>query len=247
MKILITNDDGISSKGMKHLAEVLSSKHEVWIVAPDQERSAVSHGVTLRTAVQFFNLAERVYSCSGTPADCILYSLKGALPVIPDLVISGINRGYNIGTDVVYSGTVAAAREGVFQGVPSIAVSAAISKETAEEWSYVAGTDFLEQHLDQLIQLWKPHILINVNIPEHAHGEWKLVGLAQRNYNDMLHVVHHSESTSEYKLVGDFPHPGETCAWGEMGTDQYEVAKGTITVSLVHAYPQIESDEIIRK
>ncbi|TFG60697.1 MAG: 5'/3'-nucleotidase SurE, partial [Spirochaetales bacterium] len=105
MKILLTNDDGIQSPGLGALEDRLSSDHEIWVLAPDNERSGSSHAITLKGAVRMRNLSPRHISCNGTPADCVLYGLLGVLPERPDIVLSGINIGHNLGTDIVYSGT----------------------------------------------------------------------------------------------------------------------------------------------
>src|SRR6056297_1174246 len=105
MNILITNDDGLGSPGLERLVEEYRDKHEIWVVAPDGERSGSSHAITLKGAVRFQQFEERIFSCSGTPVDCVLMSVLGAIPEKPDLVLSGINLGPNIGTDILYSGT----------------------------------------------------------------------------------------------------------------------------------------------
>ena len=100
MNILITNDDGIESPGLKALKSYFVPEHTVWMVAPEQERSGTSHSITLKEPVRFRKIEERTYSCTGTPADCILYSILGALETKPDIIISGINLGPNLGTDI---------------------------------------------------------------------------------------------------------------------------------------------------
>ena len=122
MKILVTNDDGVRADGLAMLAAQLGDLGEVWVVAPDRERSAVGHSFTLHEPLRVVKLAERTYSVSGTPADCVYLGVlelcRGA-----DLVLSGINHGYNLGADIFYSGTVAGAVEAALRGVPAIAVS----------------------------------------------------------------------------------------------------------------------------
>ena len=142
MKILITNDDGIFSEGITTLKNALIADHDVWVVAPDTERSGTSHAITLKDAVRMSRIDERTYSCGGTPADCVLYSLLGAVDLDPDIVVSGINHGPNIGTDIIYSGTVAAARQAALMDRPAVAVSVVgmqgpLNFELAAEWSYL--------------------------------------------------------------------------------------------------------------
>ncbi len=161
MNILVTNDDGITSEGISVLADVLGREHDVWIAAPDRERSAVSHGITFREPVKFHRIGDRTYSCSGTPADCVLYALHGAVPVQFDLVVSGINRGENIGTDIIYSGTVSAARQAVLHGIPGIAVSAG-----ALNPSYVEAAKLLLRELPALLDISHMHMVLNINVPD---------------------------------------------------------------------------------
>lgn len=125
MKILLTNDDGIKSLGLRALQDVLGGEHEVWTVAPDRERSGSSHCISIKNPVRFHQVEERQFACGGTPADCVLFSCLGALPERPDLVISGINLGPNIGTDIIYSGTAAAARQAALMDIPAVAISQA--------------------------------------------------------------------------------------------------------------------------
>lgn len=129
MRILISNDDGINSQGIIELRKVLECFAEIYVVAPDRERSACGHKITmhrpLRVKEIVYSEKSRGWSVDGTPADCVKLGLEALVPEPPDLVISGINFGPNIGTDILYSGTVSAATEGVINGIPSIAVSLA--------------------------------------------------------------------------------------------------------------------------
>jgi 5'-nucleotidase len=121
--ILLTNDDGVRSEGLTALRERLSKKNHVYVVAPERERTCVGQAITLHKPLRMHEVGDRMYSSNGTPADCILLGVKVVLPEKPDFVISGINKGPNMGQDVNYSGTVAAAKQGAFLGISSIAVS----------------------------------------------------------------------------------------------------------------------------
>jgi 5'-nucleotidase len=123
--ILLTNDDGIEAEGLRILEKALSGLARVIVVAPDQERSAVSHGLTLSAPLNLKEISSDHHILSGTPADCVILALRRLFPVFPDLVISGINHGANLGDDIMYSGTVAAAREASRHGIPAMAVSQA--------------------------------------------------------------------------------------------------------------------------
>ena len=121
-EILLTNDDGIHSPGIVALAEAVSAVGRVSVVAPDRERSASSAALTLHLPLRYEEVGARWFSVEGTPTDCVIIGLHQILPALPDLVISGINRGANLGHDVAYSGTVSAAMEGANQGIPSFAI-----------------------------------------------------------------------------------------------------------------------------
>src|ERR1700675_2243532 len=122
-RILVTNDDGYRSEGIKALADAVAGLGEVMIVAPVEEASAIGHALTLRRPLRLEHIADRVYGVDGTPTDCVNIAITQVLKRLPDLVVSGINKGWNLGDDVTYSGTVAGALEGALLGVPSLAVS----------------------------------------------------------------------------------------------------------------------------
>lgn len=123
MLILLTNDDGIKAQGLAALKEELSRIADVWVAAPEGEQSAISHSLTLQKPLELKKISDRTFSISGTPADAVTIAVYGILQDKPDLLISGINHGLNLGEDVTYSGTVAGAMEGTLMGIPSIAVS----------------------------------------------------------------------------------------------------------------------------
>lgn len=125
MNIMVTNDDGIHSTGIRALAEAMAELGTVTVVAPDREKSAVGHSLTLHSPLRIFELHKGWYAVDGTPTDCVNMGIHNMLPVIPDLVVSGINHGANLGDDVTYSGTVAAAMEANLMGIPAIAFSLA--------------------------------------------------------------------------------------------------------------------------
>src|SRR5262245_27163699 len=125
MEILVTNDDGIQADGIRALAEALAPLGTISIMAPDREQSAASHALTLHRPLRVRKIADRVLSVDGTPTDSVLLGVHGFLKKKPDLVVSGINHGPNMGSDVMYSGTVAAASEGAFLGIPAVAISLA--------------------------------------------------------------------------------------------------------------------------
>ena len=163
--ILVTNDDGIRSVGLQCLAKALRRVGDVWVVAPDRERTAVAHAVTLHKPLRVHQLDKRVYAVNGTPVDCVNLALLNILPTRPRLLVSGINKGVNLGDDVLYSGTVSAAVEGTILGVPSMAVS----QEGRDEFQFSTGAEYAVRVARLILQKGLPEeTLVNLNIPNRA-------------------------------------------------------------------------------
>lgn len=186
MNILVTNDDGIFSEGLKALSEALSGLGDVFVVAPDRERSAAGHSLTLHHPLRVEEVSKNSFSVDGTPTDCVNLAMNGMLPVRPDMVVSGINKGGNMGDDITYSGTVSAALEGTLLGVPSIAVSLAAKKdfvfETAARFAADAAVKVMERGLPK-------DTLLNINVPNIAEGEIKgsrITRQGKRVYGDAI-------------------------------------------------------------
>ncbi|MFN5516141.1 MAG: 5'/3'-nucleotidase SurE [Cyanobacteriota bacterium] len=175
LRLLISNDDGVFAQGVRTLADTLAQAgHCVTVVCPDRERSATGHGLTLHQPIRagqvegVFDPAIVAWSCSGTPADCVKFALHSLLPQYPDFVLSGINHGANLGTDVLYSGTVSAAMEGLIEGIPSIALS--LTSFSAENFQPAAN--FAVTLLNYLRCSPLPEAtLLNVNIPPLDQGD----------------------------------------------------------------------------
>ena len=172
MNILISNDDGIAANGIRVLTEVLSQKHNVYVVAPDRERSAAGHSLTLHTPLRVEELdsgkhgAKKAWVTTGTPGDCVKMAVNALLSndEKPDYVISGINHGPNLGADILYSGTVSCAMEGAMLGIPSIAVS--LASMTAQYEDFHFGANFILSLLDKINDFHFPKkSILNVNIP----------------------------------------------------------------------------------
>ena len=173
MKILISNDDGIAADGIKALTLELSNNHEVYVIAPDRERSAAAHSLTMHTPLRVEELevplagSKRSWITNGTPGDCVKLGISAILgkDEQPDFVISGINYGPNLGFDIHYSGTVSCAMEGTMLGVPSIAVSLATMKAQYEDYEF--GAKFISSLLSRLKGFNFPKkCLLNINIPK---------------------------------------------------------------------------------
>ena len=156
MKILLTNDDGIMSEGLQVLVSVLEKEHEVWVVAPDRNRSAVSHSILMDIPLKIKKKAKRQYACSGVPVDCVVHGVRAILKGNPDCIISGINHGANLGTDILFSGTAAAARQGALYGIPSIALSLQSETGTYDFWHLA---DFVLKHLENILKLSERDVL----------------------------------------------------------------------------------------
>jgi 5'-nucleotidase len=184
--ILVTNDDGIFAPALERLEAELSELDQVVIVAPDRDQSATSHSLTLHRPFRIRRHAENRYSIDGTPTDCVVAAFHGLLSETPALVVSGINHGPNMGEDVFYSGTVAAAIEGTLQGSPSIAASLV----TREMTDFVAPAKFIARVAQNVLKRGLPRRqLLNVNVPHRAWDEVrgiKVTRLGSRVYRDTL-------------------------------------------------------------
>ena len=162
--ILLTNDDGIDAEGLRILEEALKDIAHIVVVAPDQERSAVSHGLTLHSPLSLNEITSNRYTVNGTPADCVIFALRKLFIQFPDLVVSGINHGANLGDDIMYSGTVAAAREASRHGIPAMAVSQAYYD--GKPIHFKDGAAFIRKLVASLLNNGlQGEICLNVNIP----------------------------------------------------------------------------------
>lgn len=166
-RILVTNDDGITAKGIRLLYEIAKTlTDDVWVVGPESEQSGASHSLTLRRPLRRRRLQEHWYGVDGTPTDAVMMGATNLLAdKRPDLVLSGVNRGANLGEDVTYSGTVAGAREAVLLGIPAIALSLIVPVSGAAKW------DTPREHAPELIRRlvtvgWAPNTFVNVNFPD---------------------------------------------------------------------------------
>jgi 5'-nucleotidase len=175
MRILVANDDGISASGLAVLERIAAKlSKNVWVVAPEQEQSGAGHSLSLHLPVRVRKLDKKRYAVSGTPTDCVLLALKEIIPVKEkiDLVLSGVNRGSNVGDDITYSGTVAAAMEGTNLGVPSIALSQLC--DGREEVHWPTAEKFAPELIKKLVkQGWPKGTFINLNFPDCTPGKVK--------------------------------------------------------------------------
>ena len=210
MKLLISNDDGIFAPGIRSLANGLAAAgHDVSVVCPDRERSATGHGLTLHQPIRaeiiesVFHPQIKAWACSGTPSDCVKLALWALLDSPPELVISGINQGANLGTDVLYSGTVSAAMEGVIERIPSIAIS--LTSFTSKDFQ--AAVAFAQSLVAQLENEPLPELmLLNVNVPPVKLEEIAGVVLTRqgvRRYVDVFEKRVDPRGKTYYWLAGE--------------------------------------------
>ena len=179
-RILVTNDDGVRSEGVHELARALSRLGEVTIVAPHMEASAIGHALTLRRPLRVQQLDERVYEVDGTPSDCVNIAITQILQEAPDLGASGINKGYNLGDDVTYSGTVAGAMEGALLGIPGIAVSL---ERSVTPYDFASSAGAAAQVAERVFAHGLPvRTFINVNVPSGRPKGMRVTVQAKRNH-----------------------------------------------------------------
>lgn len=201
MRFLITNDDGIFSEGLECLRQVAERFGEAFVVAPDSEKSGISHAITLTKPLRVYRLSEKRYSLTGTPTDCIFVGINHILDQRPDMVLAGINRGPNLGYDVIYSGTVGGAMEGTIQGVPSIAFSlVSLNEYRFEEVVWV-----VEDIIRKAITYGFPEgVMLNVNIPQSSISPikgFRVTRLGNRFYSNEI-VTRVDPRGGEYLWIG---------------------------------------------
>lgn len=223
MKVLISNDDGVHAEGLRTLYEAVKDLGEVMVVAPMVERSTTGHSLSLDNPLRVVEIEENYFGVSGFPADCTLFGIgHQCLKTFgrPDLVISGINRGANLGQDIYYSGTVAAAREAAFHNIPGIAVSTASHfGEAKVKQEYQTAANFIRKILQEgVTKLLDPLTLININVPNITEDKVKGVTLTK------LGLRKYSEKIAERKDFRENPY-----YWIEGHYEGVEVGEGTDT------------------
>ncbi|HUW14107.1 MAG TPA: 5'/3'-nucleotidase SurE [Anaerolineae bacterium] len=230
-QILVSNDDGVQAPGLLALKQALESLGEVTVIAPERGWSAAGHTKTMHKPLRIWQVeladGSAAYTSSGTPSDCVALAVMEAIPVQPDLVVSGINSGANMGHDITYSGTVAAAMEGVIAELPAMAVSLDTSDEAAD-YGYAAHVAALLAR--QLLERGLPRqVLLNVNVPDLPPEEIKgirITRLGQRVYRDVLVVRSDPRGRPYYWVGGDRP-----LGVAEDGTDVGALAEGYVSVT----------------
>jgi 5'-nucleotidase len=239
-RILVTNDDGYRSDGIRALADALAPLGEVTIVAPFEEASAIGHALTLRRPLRLDQIAGRVFAVDGTPTDCVNLAVTQLYHGLPDLIVSGINKGWNLGDDVTYSGTVAGALEAALLGVPGLAISL---KSTRGDYDFGPSTRAAATLAEALLgRPLPPRVLLNVNVPGGEPKGCRVTVQAKRNH-----------LTSIAKRLDP---KGRPYYWIEEGQDEWEphdrsdyqaVRDGYISLTPLHpdltAYHALEAVE----
>jgi 5'-nucleotidase len=234
MRILVSNDDGILAHGLECLVEAAEPLGEVHVVAPDREQSATSHSLTLHHPLRPVRLGERRWQVDGTPTDCVMLAVEALLPDRPDFVLSGINHGQNMGEDVLYSGTVAAAMEGLSLGIPSIAISFAGGDLRADVSMLRDQIEPLRNLLNRILSLrsFPKDTLLNVNMPPLRGADIRgirLTRLGRRVYSDSLKPMQDPWGRQIYWIGGG------SIAWsGEESSDFRAIQDGYISVTPLH-------------
>ena len=236
MRILVTNDDGIFAPGLAVLERIAARfSDDVWVCAPHDEQTGAGHSLTLNRPVRLHTHDARRFSVTGTPTDAVTMALKRVMPEAPDVILSGVNRGANLGDDVTYSGTVSAAMEGALAGIPSIAMSQVYAREGAGlDVSFDAATHWGERVVRKLIsQPMPPRTLVNVNFPalpaDRVRGV-KVVNQGFRDYGRLKIVTNTDPRGFEYHWFG----LGAAEQSPAHSTDLEAVADGYIAVTPLH-------------
>jgi len=241
MNILAANDDGFESEGIKALARALEERsHNVITVAPFSNRSGNSHSMTIQGALEVKRISSKIWACKGTPVDCVSVVCAGGVPFNCELVVSGINAGANLGTDILFSGTAGAARQGALKGLPSIAFSLTDEGGEYGEYHWEAAARWAANHLEKLIKLWNKDVFINVNmpnLPEQKDG-FCLTHPERRIYHEKMEPCKAGGKTAggnwEALTYKEFYVENKD----EDGSDYSTVRRGLVSVSVVEVFPR---------
>ncbi len=231
MRVLVSNDDGVEAQGIRVLAEHLGELGEVTVVAPDRDRSGASNSLTLNAPLRVTKLGERRYRVAGTPTDCVHLALAGLLDHEPDIVVSGINNSANLGDDVIYSGTVSAAMEGRFLGLPAIAISLVSIDRAAQHFDSAArAVLMLTKRL--LVDPLPADTILNVNVPDRPWHElqgFEVTRLGRRHRSEPCVAQPDPRGRMMY-WIG----PAGKAEDDGPGTDFDAVRRGYVSVTPIH-------------
>ncbi len=231
--ILVTNDDGVHSPGIISLYNIMKEIGEVYVVAPDRERSAVSHALTMHRPLKAERLDDHIYSLNGTPTDCVAIGINKILPDKPSFVVSGINKGANLGDDITYSGTVSAAIESTIMGIPAFAVSLVLNKKTGQPFNFNTAAKVAVEIGRYILENSLPYdTFLNVNVPDTLLKDirgFKLTRQGKRIYDGSIHETFDPHGEKHYWIGGGMPY------WehGE-DTDIQAVLDNYVSVTPIH-------------
>jgi len=235
MRILISNDDGVYAPGINTLYKTLAKEHDVFVVAPLEERSTTGHTLSLDNPLRVTEVGENIYGCSGYPADCTLMGIANLMEDRPDIIISGINRGANLGQDIYYSGTMAAAREAVFHDIPAIAISTVcdFTKGPDHPIHYTTAANFILKLLcNDITKIISPLHVININVPDIEESQIKgakTTSLGMRRYSEKIAPRKDFRGRDYFWLGGIYK---GHC--GSEGSDCVAVDDGFISVGVIN-------------
>jgi 5'-nucleotidase len=236
LRILVSNDDGIHAPGLAVAEKIARSlSDDIWVVAPENEQSGASHSLTLTVPLRLRHAGHQRFALSGTPTDCVMMAgIHIMKDHLPDLVLSGVNRGFNVADDVTYSGTVAAAMEGAVLGIPSIAMSQAVGGREDEGAIFACSEKHGPPLVKRLVEIgWPEGVLLNINFPPLAASQVKRIVVTSQGQRDqsMLRLDERVDARGRtYFWVGFkriFTDP-------ERGTDLHAIAEGCISVTPLH-------------
>ena len=227
--IFLTNDDGFFSEGIEALFRSLRALGRVFIVAPDRERSATSLSLTLRRPLRVQRIKPNVYAVDGTPADCVYLAAQKLLPRKPDLLVSGLNTGPNLGQqDISYSGTVAAALQGSFLRIPSIALS--VIPDVSKKFHFDFAAQIVSQLVKRLLKTKLPQgVTLNVNIPPPPFKGVKITSLGQKRYNPEI-IEKKDPRQNTYYWIGT----GNPVPSGGKDSDIAAISRGYVSITPLH-------------
>jgi 5'-nucleotidase len=234
LRVLISNDDGVNAPGIKRLEKIARTlSDDVWVVAPEREQSATSHSLTLRTPLRFRKLSARRFAVDGTPTDCILLAVNKILADRkPNLVLSGFNRGGNLGEDTTYSGTIAAAMEATLLGIPGIALSQGVVEEPggASRINWTPAEKFAADVIEKLMSFdWPRDVLMNVNFPPISADKVTGIEIARegrRKIGDEIREAHDPRGDAYYWIGAQ-----QQSSDPKPGTDLDAIGRGAISVT----------------
>ena len=227
--ILLTNDDGVISAGLQTLRKELADEYDVYVVAPDRERSATSMALTLHTPLRLASIDKRTYSVTGTTCDCVNLALQRILPAKPDFVVSGMNLGENLADDIFFSGTVGGAFSAYLCGIPALAVSLLAAPGDPKNYDFSGGAILCKRLLKKLLHLCTEPLVLNLNIPALHNGKIMVTRLGRKRYKPQIEERCDPRGQSYY-WIG----PGNPVCSGSEDTDIWAVNNGYASLGVIH-------------